>query len=438
LRARPPKLTITGPFLSVQPEALPAMSNALFTRIETIARKLRCESCQIRRISGAIPPPLTGRKAEGQIRGASGDVNVALKARNPFLCCNIEGIRAKFRRIHRAGKRSRRREFHMKAILKVPYRKALAAVGMSLAASVALAGYTGAAFAQDAGKPAAAPAAAPAEKEDPSKVLATVNGKDITVGEVDQAAGDLDPQFSRLPAEQRRLAALAALIDIKAMAGEAEKEKLDQSKEFKDRMEFLRERALHNEYFKDAVVDKISDDDVRARYDKEIAAMPPQVEVRARHILVKTKEEAEAIIKKLEGGAKFEDLAKESSTDGTASNGGDLGYFTEGQMVPEFEKAAFALKPGEYTKEPVQSQFGFHVIQLEDRRTKQPPAFDQVKDQIRSIIMRERYVETVKKLRDGMKIDYKDPAVEKAMKDAAAAQEGADTDDGPEDAAPQQ
>ncbi|MDH0124623.1 peptidylprolyl isomerase [Brucella intermedia GD04153] len=326
----------------------------------------------------------------------------------------------------------------MKAILKAPYRKALAVVGMSLAASGALASYSGAAFAQDAAQGTEKPAAAPAEKEDPTKVLATVNGKDITVGEVDQAAGDLDPQFSRLPAEQRRLAALAALIDIKAMAGEAEKEKLDQSKEFKDRMEFLRERALHNEYFKDAVVDKISDDDVRARYDKEIAAMPPQVEVRARHILVKTKEEAEAIIKKLAGGAKFEDLAKESSTDGTASNGGDLGYFTEGQMVPEFEKAAFALKPGEYTKEPVQSQFGFHVIQLEDRRTKQPPAFDQVKDQIRSIIMRERYVETVKKLRDGMKIDYKDPAVEKAMKDAAAAQEGADKDDAPEEAAPQQ
>ncbi|MBB5704423.1 peptidyl-prolyl cis-trans isomerase C [Ochrobactrum daejeonense] len=325
----------------------------------------------------------------------------------------------------------------MKAILKTPYRKALAV----LAASVALACVGGASsFAQDAAKPAdaAQSAAAPAQKEDPSKVLATVNGKDITVGEVDQAAGDLDPQFSRLPAEQRRLAALAALIDIKAMAGEAQKEKLDQTDEFKNRMEFLRERALHNEYFKDAIVDKIADADVRARYDKEIAAMPPQVEVRARHILVKTKEEAEAIVKKLEGGAKFEDLAKESSTDGSAANGGDLGYFTEGQMVPEFEKAAFALKPGEYTKEPVQTQFGFHVIQLEDRRTKQPPAFEQVKDQIRSIVMRERYVEAVKKLRDGMKIDYKDPAVEKAMKEAAAAQEGADEADAPEGAAPQQ
>ncbi|KAA9356132.1 peptidylprolyl isomerase [Ochrobactrum quorumnocens] len=328
----------------------------------------------------------------------------------------------------------------MKAILKAPYRKALAI----LATSVALAGFSGTVvFAQDAApKPAEATQSeatqSAAASEDPAKVLATVNGKDITVGEVDQAAGDLDPQFARLPAEQRRLAALAALIDIKAMADEAAKEKLDQSDEFKSRMEFLRERALHNEYFKDAVVDKISDADVRARYDKEIAAIPPQVEVRARHILVKTKEEAEAIIKKLEGGAKFEDLAKESSTDGTAANGGDLGYFSEGQMVPEFEKAAFALKPGEYTKEPVQSQFGFHVIQLEDRRTKQPPAFDQVSEQIRSIIMRERYVEMVKKLRDGMKIEYKDPAVDKAMKEAAAAQEKGDEGDAPAATQPQQ
>lgn len=325
----------------------------------------------------------------------------------------------------------------MKSILKLSSRKAVAV----LATSVALAGFSGSAtFAQDAAKPAdaAQTTAAPAEQEDPSKVLATVNGTDVTVGEVDQAAGDLDPQFARLPVEQRRLAALAALIDIKVLAAEAQKDKLDQTDEFKKRLEFLRERALHNEYFKDAIVDKISDDEVRARYDKEIAAIPPQVEVRARHILVKTKEEADAIIKKLEGGAKFEDLAKESSTDGSAANGGDLGYFSEGQMVPEFEKAALALKPGEYTKEPVQTQFGFHVIQLEDRRTKQPPSFDEVKDQIRSIVMRERYVETVKKLRDGMKIDYKDPAIDKAMKEAAAAQDEAAKGEAPAAETPKQ
>ncbi|RCS22480.1 peptidylprolyl isomerase [Phyllobacterium salinisoli] len=287
------------------------------------------------------------------------------------------------------------------------YRNALS----TLAATVLIASAT---FGASAQEKAAAPA-----PSDPNKVLATVNGQAITQGEVDQASNDLDPQFSRLPDEQRRLAALAALIDIKALATEGKAEKLDQTDEFKQRMAFLNDRALHNEYFKKEIVDKITDADIRARYDKEIAATPPQNEVRARHILVKTKEEAEAIIKKLDGGAKFEDLAKESSTDGSAAQGGDLGYFGQGQMVPEFEKAAFALEPGTYTKEPVQTQFGFHVIKVEDKRTQQPPAFDQVKDQVRSIIMRERYVDLVKKLRTELKVSYADPAIEKAMKQAS-------------------
>ncbi|MGU3573911.1 peptidylprolyl isomerase [Brucellaceae bacterium C25G] len=302
------------------------------------------------------------------------------------------------------------------------YRKSLAV----LAATAFLGSVMGTAIAQEAAAPA--PATASAEKDEPGKVLATINGVAITQGEVDQAAADLDPQFGRLPVEQRRLAALAALIDIKALAAEGEKSKLDQSEEFKTRMGFLKDRALHNEVFKAEIVDKISDEDARARYDKEIAALPAQNEVRARHILVKEKKDAEEIIKKLDGGASFEDLAKENSTDGSAAQGGDLGYFGEGMMVPEFEKAAFALEPGSYTKEPVESQFGFHVIKLEDKRTKQPPAFDQVKDEIRSMIMRERYVTMVKDLRDGMKITYNDPAVEKAMKEATAEQDAEQAD----------
>lgn len=281
-------------------------------------------------------------------------------------------------------------------------------------------------MAQDAGKAGAAkPDAAKADavKADPNKVLATINGDKITSKDVDQISADLDPQFARLPDEQRRLAALAAIIDIKALAAKAEAEKLDATPEFKARMQFLKDRALHNDFFKQQVVDKITDADVRARYDKEMAAMPPQNEVRARHILVKTKEEAEAIIKQLDGGASFEDVAKAKSTDGSAAQGGDLGYFSAGQMVPEFEKAAMALDVGKYTKEPVQTQFGFHVIKLEDKRVQQPPAFDQVKDQVKSILIRERYVELVKKERADLKIQYADPETEKAMKAATDAQE---------------
>lgn len=298
-------------------------------------------------------------------------------------------------------------------------RKVLIQLATGLLLSTAATG----AYAQDAA--AKTEAAKPAEKADPAKVLATVNGVKLTQGEVDQASSDLDPQFSRLPDDQRRLAALAALVDIKVLAAAAKSDKLDEGADFKQRIEFLKDRALHNEYFQTAIVDKISDKEVRGRYDKEIAAMPAKNEVRARHILVKTEDEAKAIIKKLEGGAKFEDLAKESSTDGSAAQGGDLGYFGEGMMVPEFEKAAFALEVGGYTKEPVKSQFGYHIIKLEDKRQQQPPAFEEVKEQVRSILIREKYIEMVKKLRDGSKITYEDETVAKAMKEAADAQEAA-------------
>jgi peptidyl-prolyl cis-trans isomerase C len=295
-----------------------------------------------------------------------------------------------------------------------------------MTAAVFLTGVSFVAIAQDAGKTdAAKPDATQAEtaKTDPNKVLATINGTKITQKDVDQISADLDPQFARLPDDQRRLAALAAIIDIKSLAAKAEEEKIDQTPEFKARMEFLKDRALHNDYFKQQVVDKITDADIRARYDKEMAAMPPQNEVRARHILVKTKEEAEAIIKQLDGGAKFEDVAKEKSTDGSAAQGGDLGYFGPGQMVPEFEKAANELEVGKYTKDPVQTQFGFHVIKLEDKRVQQPPAFDQVKDQVKQILIRERYMELVKKDRGDLKVEFTDPATEKAIKAATEAQQ---------------
>ncbi len=256
---------------------------------------------------------------------------------------------------------------------------------------------------------------------DEKKVLAKVGGVEVTEAEVALAASDLDPQFSKLPPEQQRLAAIAALIDIKAMALKGAEAKLNETDAFKTRMSFLHDRALHNAYFEKEVLNKITDADVRARYDKEVAATKPENETRARHILVKTKEEAAEIIKKLDGGASFEELAKTNSTDGAAAQGGDLGYFITGQMVPEFEKAALALDVGAYTKEAVQTQFGFHVIKVEDKRAKQPPEFDKVKDQVRSVILRESYVTRVKAIRDELKVEYLDPAIKKAVEENEAA-----------------
>jgi peptidyl-prolyl cis-trans isomerase C len=219
-----------------------------------------------------------------------------------------------------------------------------------------------------------------------------------------------------MPPEQRRAAALSAAIEIKVMAAQAVTTGLDKDPDFQRRMAFLQQRALHGEMVEKDVVDKVTDAEVRARYDQEIANTPPTNEVHARHILVKTKEEADAIIKQLDGGAKFEDLANQHTTDPSGkTTGGDLGYFAAGQMVPEFEKAAFALEPGSYTKQPVQSQFGFHVIKVEDKRAQQPPAFDQVKEQFRSLVLRDKYFAMVKSLRDAAKVDITDPALKTAV-----------------------
>ncbi|ESW68711.1 peptidylprolyl isomerase [Mesorhizobium sp. RSR565B] len=260
---------------------------------------------------------------------------------------------------------------------------------------------------------AAAPAAAPV---DPNAVIATVNGQKLTEADLGLAEGELSQQFSQLPPEQRRAAALSAAIEIRVMAAQAVATGLDKDPEFQRRMAFLQQRALHGEMVEKGVVDKVTDAEVRARYDQEIASTPPVNEIHARHILVKTKEEAEAIIKQLDGGADFQKLANEHTSDPSGkTNGGDLGWFGPGQMVPEFDKAAVALEIGKYTKEPVQTQFGWHVIKLEDKRTKQPPAFDDVKDQAKQAVIRDKYFALVKQLRGAAKVEIPDANLKKAV-----------------------
>ncbi|TPM37928.1 peptidylprolyl isomerase [Mesorhizobium sp. B2-3-4] len=260
---------------------------------------------------------------------------------------------------------------------------------------------------------AAAPAAAPV---DPNAVVATVNGQSLTEADLVLAEGELSQQFAQLPPEQRRAAALSAAIEIRVMAAKAVTDGLDKDPDFQRRMAFLQQRALHGEMVEKGVVDKVTDAEVRARYDQEIANTPPVNEVHARHILVKTKEEAEAIIKQLDGGADFQKLANEHTSDPSGkSNGGDLGWFGPGQMVPEFDKAAFALEVGKYTEQPVQSQFGWHVIKLEDKRAKQPPAFDDVKDQAKQAVIRDKYFALVKSLRADAKVEIPDAKLKQAV-----------------------
>ena len=264
--------------------------------------------------------------------------------------------------------------------------------------------------------PAAATAAPAAAAVDPNAIVATINGQNVTEADISLAEQDLGQQFGNLPPEQRRAAALSSIIEIRLMAAQAVEKGLDKDADFQRRLAFLDQRALHGELVEKEVAGKITDDEIRARYDKEIAAQKPVNEVHARHILVKTKEEADAIIKKLDGGDDFQKLANENTTDPSGkTSGGDLGFFGPGQMVPEFEKAALALEIGAYTKAPVQTQFGWHVIKVEDKRSQQPPAFDAVKDQVRSLLIREKYIELVKQVRTAGKIEITDPALKKAI-----------------------
>ncbi|WP_455474398.1 peptidylprolyl isomerase [Bartonella sp. B30(2025)] len=253
------------------------------------------------------------------------------------------------------------------------------------------------------------------KKVSPSHVMAIIDGKNITAGQLDELALEINPNLANIPDEQRRITVLKAYVDMRVLTKAAINKGLDKTAAYNKRMEIMRDNVLQQLYFKQMVVDKISDTDLVALYDKEVAALPKEDEVKARHILVKTRKEAEAIIKRLNKGEDFAEIAKKNSTDGSAAVGGDLDYFSHGQMVKPFEDAAFSLKVGEYTKSPVESPFGWHIIKVEDRRLKQPPAFDDVKEMLRTQLIKERYQKLITELRSKIDVKYPDAHIAELM-----------------------
>jgi peptidyl-prolyl cis-trans isomerase C len=231
--------------------------------------------------------------------------------------------------------------------------------------------------------------------------VATVNGSPISRSEYDLFVKDiLQGKKQELTADQKGQV-LDDLINMRLLADQAEKDGLQNDPDTVAQLNLLHMRVLADaESQKYIKAFQPSDADLKAEYETAVAAMDKN-EYKARHILVASKEDGEQIIKKLKGGAKFEDLAKSQSTDtGSKNNGGELGWFTTSRMVKPFADAVVALKKGEITQEPVQTQFGWHVIQLEDTRDKTPPPFDQVKPQITNQVIRKKlqaYVEDLKK-----------------------------------------
>jgi peptidyl-prolyl cis-trans isomerase C len=285
-------------------------------------------------------------------------------------------------------------------------------------AALMIAAPTMGALAQDTAAPAAVT---------PETVVATVGGEPVTEGDLSFAAEDLAQDLAQMPPEERRAFLLRVLIDMKVMAGAAKSAGMDQTPIFAQRLKYLEERALRRAYFADAIAGKVTEEAIRADYDAFVAQFNPQDEVHARHILVETKEEADAIKADLDGGADFAAIAKEKSIDpGSGANGGDLGFFAKGMMVPEFETAAFALANAGDVSEPVQSQFGWHIIKLDEKRQSKPPTFEQVAPQIQQQVLMRVFNEKVEELMSDVKIEVTDPALKAAMDAQDAAQNNAE------------
>jgi peptidyl-prolyl cis-trans isomerase C len=254
--------------------------------------------------------------------------------------------------------------------------------------------------------PSLVPAAAFAQTSAPP---ATVNGQVITDAQVKIAEEDLGNSFSGMTQEQRREAVLNLLIDIKLGAAAAEKAKLAESPEFTARLGYLRDKALMQEYMETEGAKAVSEEAIKKLYDETVKDLKPETEVRARHVLVPTEEEAKKALVRLEKGEDFATVAKEMSKDpGSGQQGGDLGFFTREQMVPEFAEAAFKMEPGTLSK-PVKSSFGWHVIKVEEKRERPIPTLDQVRDQITLYLTRKTQQDLIKTLREDAKITRAEP-----------------------------
>lgn len=264
---------------------------------------------------------------------------------------------------------------------------------------------------------ASLPALAQEDGATPESVIATVNGQTITEADLAFAAEDLADDLTNIPAAERRGFLLGVMIDMKVMANAARDAEMDTSETYLRRLTYLEDRALRRAYFVDGVAAGIDEASVRAKYDEIAAELDGQEQISARHILVETEDEALEIIDELNNGADFATLAQEKSTGPSGPNGGDLGYFGPGQMVGPFQDVAFKLEIGEIS-EPVQTQFGWHVIKVEDKRPATPPPFEQIAGQLQQQMLVEAFQQTVSDLRDDAEIEILDPSLE--LDDATA------------------
>lgn len=251
------------------------------------------------------------------------------------------------------------------------------------------------------------------------KTVAIVNGHEIKISEVQMATDDIIGQLPDLPPKLRYPFVVEFLVERHLLAQLAVKEGVADTDEYKRRLALYQAKALRDAYFFQKIRPQVTDEEIKAAYDVESAKVAQTERVRARHILLGSEKEAQDIAARLTAGEKFEDLAKKYSLDGSKDYGGDLGYFTAPEMVAEFSKAAFALKVGEVSA-PVKTDFGWHIIKVEDRKMGAVQPFDQVKSAIRNVLLRKKVQETMDGLRKTAKVEVLDEDLKKYAAEAVA------------------
>jgi peptidyl-prolyl cis-trans isomerase C len=256
--------------------------------------------------------------------------------------------------------------------------------------------------------PASSGAAAPATK---SAIVAKVDGIPVYQSEVDAIVADVGDQAkAQMSPADLQARVVDRLIDVKLADEKASAQKLEQDPLIAQRLHMVQITTLADTYMDRTARALISDAVLKAKYDELVKQVTPPEEVHARHILLKTEQEAKDVIAQLKKGADFEKLAKEKSTDpGSGESGGDLGYFTKDKMVPEFADAAFKMDKGKFSDTPVHSQYGWHVIQVLDKRSQPLPSFEQVKPQLVNLVLQDEERKVMEDMRKAAKIEHFNP-----------------------------
>jgi peptidyl-prolyl cis-trans isomerase C len=251
----------------------------------------------------------------------------------------------------------------------------------------------------------------PAVAQDASTVLATVNGQDITLGHIIVAHSQLPEQYQALPDDVLLTGILEQLVQQEIVATAA---RGDLSAAMRLGLENEERAYVAALTLDDIAMAEISAEDLQAAYDTEFGEMEAVTEYNASHILVATQEEAEALVAELEGGADFAELAREHSTGPSGPNGGQLGWFTAGMMVPSFEEAVFALEVGEVSP-PVETRFGWHVVILNDSRDQAAPALEEVREQLEEGLRQARVDAHIESLTADAEIDRPELDIDPAL-----------------------